>query len=124
MMSVTIHERMPVWPGDPSVDLHRISKIEEGANANVSFLVLGVHTGTHVDAPYHFLMEGKYVDALLLDILIGPTMVVGIDSSIIEINESVVKAVHLKPGYPNSLRRPEIPFWLGHAEFQPALCGS
>jgi arylformamidase len=124
-VTLTIHERMPVWPGDPSVDLHRISKIEEGANANVSFLALGVHTGTHVDAPYHFLMEGKYVDALLLDILIGPTTVVGIDSSINEINESVVKALNLKPGITRILfKTRNSAFWQeNNAEFQPGFVG-
>jgi arylformamidase len=53
-ISVTITPGIPVWPGDDQVELHRRTKIEEGANANVSFFAASAHTGTHVDAPYHF----------------------------------------------------------------------
>jgi arylformamidase len=70
-ISLTISPDMPTWPSDPGVELERISKIEEGANANVSVLKMGVHTGTHVDAPYHFLPDGKTVERLPLKILAG-----------------------------------------------------
>ena len=53
-ITLTVSSDLPTWPGDPSVVLERTNKIEEGANANVSRLDLGVHTGTHVDAPFHF----------------------------------------------------------------------
>ena len=53
-ISLTFRNGMVVWPGDPQVKLERVSKIEEGANANVSRLELSVHTGTHLDAPHHF----------------------------------------------------------------------
>ena len=58
-ISVTVTSMLPTWPGDPKVELDRVEKIEEGANANVSRVAMGVHTGTHVDAPYHFLEEEK-----------------------------------------------------------------
>lgn len=70
-VSVTISPDMPVYPGDPGVGLERVKKIEEGANSNVSHLDLGVHTGTHVDAPYHFLQDGPGVDILPLKMLTG-----------------------------------------------------
>jgi arylformamidase len=54
-ITLTISAELPTWPGDPSVCLERVSKIEEGADANVTRMDIGVHTGTHVDAPYHFL---------------------------------------------------------------------
>ena len=73
---------MPVWPGDPKVILERISKIEEGANANVSKISMSVHTGTHMDAPFHFLKEGKSIDTLPLEILIGPAQVVQLPDSV------------------------------------------
>ena len=124
-ITLTIREGMPVWPGDPPVQLHRMSKIEEGANANVSFIAMGVHTGTHVDAPYHFLMEGKYVDALSLDILIGQAVVVGIDPSITEINQSVVQALDLKSGVTRILfkTRNSLYWQENKAEFQPDFVG-
>ena len=66
---------MPVWPGDPPVRIERVAKIEDGANANVSRISMSVHTGTHVDAPYHFLNQGSTVEHLQLDLLTGPAYV-------------------------------------------------
>lgn len=70
-ITLTISPDLPTWPGEPSVVLERVNKIEEGANANVSRIDMSVHTGTHVDAPYHFLQEGIGVDQLLLKTLSG-----------------------------------------------------
>mgnify|MGYP005842322467 CR=1 FL=1 len=70
-ISLTISPEMPTWPGDPKVALERVNQIEQGANANVSRIQMGVHTGTHVDAPYHFLQQGKTIDQLPLKVLTG-----------------------------------------------------
>ncbi len=70
-ISLTISPSLPTWPGDPSVVLERVDKIEDGSNANVSRIEMGVHTGTHVDAPYHFLAGGKTVECLNLNLLTG-----------------------------------------------------
>lgn len=75
-ISVGIEPSMPVWPGDPGVELERLKKIEEGANANASHLSMGVHVGTHVDAPYHFLPDGTTVESLPMKSLIGRAHVV------------------------------------------------
>lgn len=71
-----IIDGMAVWPGDPEVLLRPHSRIEEGAEANVSRLVLGTHTGTHVDAPAHLWQGASGVDSLPLEALIGPAWVV------------------------------------------------
>jgi arylformamidase len=70
-ITLTISPKLPTWPGDPGVDLERVEKIEAGSNANVSRIDMGVHTGTHVDAPYHFLQDGSTVDQLDLSMLAG-----------------------------------------------------
>jgi len=70
-ISLTISPSLPTWPGDPSVVLERVEKIEDGSDANVSRIDIGVHTGTHVDAPYHFIRNGKTVDNLNLNLLTG-----------------------------------------------------
>ena len=57
----------------------RVNKLEEGASSNVSRLSLGVHTGTHVDAPIHFLQGGTGVDQLPLDLLTGKATVHALD---------------------------------------------
>ena len=74
-VSLTLSNQLPVWPGDPRVSLERVHKIEDGANSNVSRLDLQVHSGTHIDAPVHFLPGGKGVDSILLPDLIGPCFV-------------------------------------------------
>jgi len=70
-ITLTISTNLPTWPGDPGVELERVEKIEDGSNANVSRIYMGVHTGTHVDAPYHFLQDGITVDQINLSLLTG-----------------------------------------------------
>ncbi len=70
-ITLTISPDLPTWPGDPGVEIERVEKIEDGSNANVSRVDMGVHTGTHVDAPFHFLQDGKTVDQIDLSLLTG-----------------------------------------------------
>ncbi len=77
-VSVPLAAGMPAYPGNPDFELQPIKRIAEGASSNVSRLVMGTHTGTHVDAPRHFLEHGAGVDALPLDLLIGRARVVEI----------------------------------------------
>lgn len=74
-VSMEIFSGMLVWQGDDEVDLSRAEKMEEGAHANVSRIRCGVHTGTHVDAPLHFIPGGKTIEQLPLDVLTGPAWV-------------------------------------------------
>ena len=82
---------MPVWPDEPGPELTPLSRISDGDPANVTRLTLGSHTGTHVDAPRHFLNEGRTVDALALDALCGPARVIHVDDA------TSVKRRHLEP---------------------------
>lgn len=66
---------MPTWPDSVGLRLIRTMSLEEGDTANVSRLDCDVHMGTHVDAPWHFLKDGFTVDAMSLDVLIGPAVV-------------------------------------------------
>lgn len=75
-VTVPIHAGMVVYAGDPPVEVAPAADIERGDPANVSRLALGSHTGTHVDAPRHFLPGGRGVDGLALDVLLGPARVV------------------------------------------------
>jgi len=70
-----ISHGMPAYPGDPEVSVDRWLSIPHGAPANVSRLVLGSHTGTHVDAPAHFREGATGVDRLPLEVLMGPARV-------------------------------------------------
>jgi arylformamidase len=82
-ISVPIRARMPVYDGNPGVELERASSIADGDPANVSTLTFGVHTGTHVDAPLHFIDGAPGAEGLPLDALVGPAVVVdatGVDA--------------------------------------------
>jgi arylformamidase len=75
-VSVLVRPGMVVWPGDPEVRAELAIAIADGSEANVTRLELGTHTGTHVDAPVHFLDGAEGADALPLDALVGPCVVV------------------------------------------------
>ena len=75
-ISLPISEELPVWPGDPRVTIVPLSHLERGDACTVSRVSLSVHSGTHVDAPAHFIKDGATVDSLDLETLIGPALVV------------------------------------------------
>jgi len=77
-VTVTISREMPVYPGDPQIEIKRTLLLEEGDVANVSHLSCGTHIGTHVDPPSHFVEGGIALDKLPLDVLIGPARVVDV----------------------------------------------
>ena len=75
-ISVPVSPGLPVWPGDSPVVLERYRALSEGDDCNVSRICCSVHTGTHVDAPGHFIDNASTVEDLSLDTLIGPAMVI------------------------------------------------
>ncbi len=95
-VTVGISPQLPVWPGDPPVQLERMQAIASGANANVSRLACGVHTGTHVDAPLHFIDGASGVDSLPLKLLTGRAYVVNLPSAKV-IDEATLEAAGLPP---------------------------
>lgn len=97
-ISITISPDMPVWPGQPKVVLKRISKISDGDNANVSRLELSVHTGTHLDAPNHFLDQDKTtVEQLDLKTLTGRAYVLHLPDEVDLITRSVLENAEIPP---------------------------
>jgi arylformamidase len=75
-ISVPIRPDMPIYDGNPGVEVERVDAIADGAPANMSRLTLGVHTGTHVDAPLHFIDGAPGAEGIPLDALYGPAVVV------------------------------------------------
>lgn len=75
-ISVTLHSGMVHWPGDPPVVITRTSDLDRGDPATVSKLSMGSHTGTHMDAPRHFIRGGKGLDDMPLETAVGPARVV------------------------------------------------
>lgn len=91
-ISVPVDRDIPVWPGDPPVDLRRVSAIADGSNANVSALAAGVHVGTHVDAPLHFIDGRSAVEAMPLEAMIGPAYVADLCKAEVIDSEALAKA--------------------------------
>lgn len=85
------------WPSNPPVRLERVADLANGASSNVSQLSLGVHTGTHVDAPVHFYSDGVGVDQIPLDALIGPARVLAIEHAI-HVTTEELDAANVQPG--------------------------
>ncbi|MBI4257544.1 MAG: cyclase family protein [Thaumarchaeota archaeon] len=65
---------MKVYPGDPAPSLTRISSIEK-QGLNLTRIIIGSHTGTHIDAPLHFLPTGKGADRVDFRLYCGEAMV-------------------------------------------------
>jgi arylformamidase len=97
-ISVPIRERMPVYPGNAGVALRRVDSIADGAVANVSAVDLGAHTGTHVDAPNHFIDGAPGVDAVALAPLMGDAVVVDATAVAKTIDAAAVAAVGVPAG--------------------------
>ena len=60
-----------VFPGDPAPERKILSSTEKGDVCNLTAFSMCAHNGTHVDAPFHFVQEGKTIDALGLDAFVG-----------------------------------------------------
>ena len=60
-----------VFPGDPKPEKTEVLKIDRGDICNLTAISLCAHNGTHVDAPYHFIKDGKGIDEVALEKFIG-----------------------------------------------------
>jgi arylformamidase len=79
-VSLPISPELPTWPGDPTITIERVSKMEKGEVVNVTRLAIGAHTGTHIDAPWHFLKNGSLVEDISLKVLTGRVYVLELPS--------------------------------------------
>jgi arylformamidase len=94
-VTVPIRAGMPVYEGDPGVNIEAWSSLTKGNSANVSFLHFGAHTGTHVDAPAHFIEGARKIDALSLEALIGVARVVRVPDDVNEIDSDFLAGCDL-----------------------------
>ena len=89
-ISVPLCGELPTYPGDPTIEISDSLTLAGGDAANVSLLNFGAHTGTHVDAPAHFIEGAKKVEALALDVLIGEAEVIEVPKDKRVIDEAFV----------------------------------
>jgi len=91
-VSVPLSAATPTYPGDPGIEIKQWKALAYGDAANVSLLHFGLHSGTHVDAPAHFIEGGTKVDALPLEILVGEAEVVEVPEHIKVVDENFIAA--------------------------------
>jgi arylformamidase len=94
-ISLTISQSLPTWPGDPGLTLDQFESMDKGAHANVTSIITSVHLGTHVDAPHHFLNDGRTVESLPLDVLTGPCYVTQLPDGIDAITDEVLERTEI-----------------------------
>ncbi len=95
-ISVGITPNIPVWPGDPPPVVERVAEIADGARSNVTRLAFSAHTGTHIDAPLHFIDGAASVDELPLKLLTGRAYVVDITKAQ-SLNAKTLEAAGIPP---------------------------
>ena len=96
-VSVTVRDGMPHWPGNPPITLERVMELGRGDDCNLSRLAMGVHSGTHIDSPVHFLPGAAGVDEMPLSATMGEARVVEINDPR-QITASELEKNELQPG--------------------------
>ena len=94
-VSVPLANGAVVYPGNPEVRVTPQQRIARGDGANVSALALGTHTGTHVDAPWHFLDDAAPTDAMPLERCVGPALLVAIADDVRVIDGALLRTLPL-----------------------------
>ena len=78
-ISMSVYNGMILYPGDPKVDIKK-EKTFQKDGVIVSKIAMGLHTGTHIDAPLHYLPDGKTIDQIPLESLTGNALVCDLSS--------------------------------------------
>lgn len=81
-ISLPISKQLPIWPGDPPLEISTEMSLKNGDSANVSRINMSVHTGTHLDAPLHFFENQASIEEISLELLIGEVSVVHFNDNV------------------------------------------
>src|SRR5688500_7395736 len=95
-VSVRLRNGLIPWPGDAPFALNRVSDLARGDVCTLSTVSMSAHTGTHVDAPLHFVKGGRSVDTMRLDATIGPARVIAIRNPRV-ITTEAIRPQRLRP---------------------------
>lgn len=93
-----------IFPGDPSPEKTTLSRLEDGEVCNLTAFSMCAHNGTHVDAPLHFLKDGKGVGAVSLEKFVGPAYVGSVEGEV-GANEAGDLLAKAKKAYSGAERR-------------------
>jgi arylformamidase len=87
-ISICDNNGMVGWPGDPEFSMNRIHDIDKGDMLNLSLITMSSHAGTHMDAPLHWIRDGKSIDEMPLDTTVGTARVIEIkDPEAVKVSE-------------------------------------
>jgi arylformamidase len=114
--TLLLDDRIPTWPGEPGPQRELIKTIATDG-ANVSKLTLGVHSGTHIDAPCHFIPGAPGIDAWPIEALVGPGIVVDVGDADV-ISPAVLERLALPEGFARVLFKTKSGAWLGEPRFR------
>ena len=109
-VSVLLAPGLATYPGNPAFEISPVHRIAEGQTSNNSRLVMGTHTGTHVDAPLHFFDGRPGVDAMPLELLVGRARVIDLPHRG-GITEQHLAAAGLREDLRVLLRTPNSALW-------------
>jgi arylformamidase len=97
-ISVPVYPGMPSWPGDPIPVFERVMDQTRGDVCTVTRATMSAHTGTHMDAPLHFVSGAPSIDTMPIDATTGPVRVIHIRDK---------KAIHREELVQHSIQRGE-----------------
>lgn len=96
-VTIPFSVEVPVWPGDPAIELRPLDRISAGASSNVTQIVCPTHCGTHVDPPLHFHDGAAALDAIPLERWVGPCQVVHLPDNVARIEPDHLEAAGIAP---------------------------
>ena len=96
-ISLPLSSELPVWPGTQSFKLESVQSLSSGDHCNESAYSANIHTGTHIDMPWHFLNDGDKTDSLEIGRMIGPALVVWLPD-VKKITPEVLGSVRIPEG--------------------------
>ena len=94
-VTMRIHPGMLAWPGSSTPRQGWDTRLDRGEESNASNWFLNSHSGTHVDAPGHFIQGGALLSEISLDLFVGPAEVVELGSEVTRIDAAVVETLRL-----------------------------
>ena len=80
-ISIPLRDAMVHWPGNPPIQIKRVQDLDKGDRHTLSQISMGSHTGTHMDAPLHFIKKGTSIDRLPLETTIGTARVIEVQDT-------------------------------------------
>lgn len=96
-ITIPLSNETPVWEGETGITILRSANLDEGGEYNVSRCEFGLHSGTHIDAPFHVMASGTTIDAIPLEKMIGTVQIVKVPSGVKVMDAVCLKGLKIDP---------------------------